>query len=413
MAERAGKRSRKKAFIWNIIGSVVNAGATMVLTIVVTRLAGVEEGGILGLAFGLCQVFATIANYEVRPFQSTDLEEQFQFSEYYGLRIVTCTCMIILCAGYIFGLKYTGNKASVIFAICMFKMLDAFSDVFQGMFQQKDHLEYAGQALALRVFLSSVSYAVVLKITDNSVWAAWIMPVVSALCIVMFDMRIARHFVLHMVPKFNVIASKKIMIACLPFFASAFMNMFILNATKIQVDEIVPSLQGYWTPIYMPAAIINLFSIFAFRPMLTTLRAQWNEKKKRPFLNIIKALLGWVAIVTIGALIGAYWIGIPVLELLYGLTLESHKKALLIVLLGGGFNALATVLYYVITVMRRQYFLLLGDGITFVATLVITPFMVCHAALVGAALAYLCSMLIRFFGFTIITVYGYKKRMKM
>lgn len=160
----------------------------------------------------------------------------------------------------------------------MFKMLDAFSDVFQGLFQQQGHLEYAGQALALRVFLAGCAYTVTLWLTQNSILAAVSMPAASVLCIVLFDMRVAKRFVDRVRPVFSGAACRKILAACLPLFASSFMNMYILNATKMQVDAVIPQMQGYWTPLYMPAAIINLLSIFAFRPMLTTLRAKGMQK---------------------------------------------------------------------------------------------------------------------------------------
>lgn len=406
-------KTMKRAFIWNIIGSGLNAAATMILTIAATRMAGVEAGGVLGLAFGLCQVFAEIASYEVRPFQSTDLEERFRFQEYYGLRLITCLVMTVICAGYVFGFQYTGEKASVVFAVCMFKMLDSFSDLFQGLFQQKNHLEYAGQALSLRIAVAGGAYILVLGLTKSPLLAAWAMPLSSIPCIALFDMRLAKRFADRVAPVFHWDACKKILVECFPLFASAFMNMYILNASKIQVDRVAPHLQGYWTPIYMPAAVINLFSIFAFRPMLTMLRAQWSDGENRAFLKSVGILVGWVVLVTLLALGGGYLLGIPVLQLLYGLDLGAYRGVLMLVLVGGGFNAMATVLYYVITVMRRQYFLILGEGITFLSTLLLTPILVEHRGLQGAALAYLACMVIRTLCFALISGYGYRSRDKV
>lgn len=406
-------KTMKRAFIWNIIGSGLNAAATMILTIAATRMAGVEAGGVLGLAFGLCQVFAEIASYEVRPFQSTDLEERFRFQEYYGLRLITCLVMTVICAGYVFGFQYTGEKASVVFAVCMFKMLDSFSDLFQGLFQQKNHLEYAGQALSLRIAVAGGAYILVLGLTKSPLLAAWAMPLSSIPCIALFDMRLAKKFADRVAPVFHWDACKKILVECFPLFASAFMNMYILNASKIQVDRVAPHLQGYWTPIYMPAAVINLFSIFAFRPMLTMLRAQWSDGENRAFLKSVGILVGWVVLVTLLALGGGYLLGIPVLQLLYGLDLGAYRGVLMLVLIGGGFNAMATVLYYVITVMRRQYFLILGEGITFLSTLLLTPILVEHRGLQGAALAYLACMVIRTLCFALISGYGYRSRDKV
>lgn len=412
MAERIETGTTKRGFFWHITGVTINAAATVVLTIAATRIANVDVGGILGLALGLCQIFSIFATYEVRPYQSTDLGEKYQFSEYFGLRILTCIAMTVICSIYVFGFRYSGDKASVIFAVCIFKMLDSFSDVFLGEFQQKQHLEYSGQGLAMRVFASALGYIIVLWVTHHAVWAAWTMPAVSLLCILIFDFRVIKKFETNVRPSISFSRCRGIMKECFPLFFSGFMNMYILNATKIKVDSIMPQLQGYWNPIYMPAFVINLFSIFAFTPMLTTLQTYWNNRNEHKFLCIVRNMCLWIFIVTLGALVGAWFLGIPVLELLYGLELKEYKLTLILVLIGGGFNALATVLYYIITVMRRQYYLFLGDGITFVVTVCITAFCMLRWGLNGAALAYIISMLVRVASFFVIAIYGYTTRKK-
>jgi len=396
--KRIGKPDivRYKAFVWNMIGSAVNAAFSMILTIVATRAAGVEEGGTLGLSFGLSQIFAILAGYEVRTYQATDLEEQCHFSNYLGVRILTCLFASVVSACYVFGFKYTGSKALVIYAICLYKVLEAFADVFCGFFQQHRHLEYAGQALTIRVVLAVLAYTSTLLLTHEPVLAAWTIPVASIFSIVFFERsRISRFSVL-VRPKFNAAPCRKILICCFPLFISGFLNIITLNITKLEVDAQAPWLQSYWTPIYMPAFIINLLSIFAFHPMLTTLRAYWERKMVDPFFKTLILLICWILVCIAFFLIGGYWFGIPILEMFYGLSLTEYKTALLIVLTGGGFNALAGLFQCVITIIRAQRQLLLVDGTTFLIAIIITPKLVGFGLLTGAALSYLCSMLTRF-----------------
>lgn len=396
-----------KPFFWNIVGSVTNATLTMLITIVATRVAGVEEGGVLGVAIGLGQIFATCANYVVRAYQSTDLKEQFRFADYLGLRILTCLFTIIVCAWYVFGMKYTGAKASVVYAICIFKISDAFADVFHGYFQQHGHLEYAGQAVTLRIISVELVYSLTLILTHDPVLAAWMMPVVSILCLILFEISRIRRFVDRVRPIFKPAVFRKMLIACFPLFVSGFMNLSTLNITKIEVDSQIPQLQGYWTPIYMPASVINLLGNFAFLPMVTTLRFHWENNRLKTFIKLLMLLCGWIAVCLVCVLVGGYLLGIPALELVYGLPLAEYKAALLIVLVGGGFNALNALLYYVITIIRVQQFLLLGDGVTYLVSMIITPLLVRDSQLMGAAVAYLCSMLTRTIVFGLIILVKY------
>lgn len=384
-----------RAFFWNMMGSGMNAASTMVLTVVATRLAGVEHGGILGLAFGLCQIFGTLSGFEVRAFQSTDLRQEHSFAEYFTTRLSTVAVVTLICAVYVFGFRYRADKASVIFAVCLYKILETVSDVFQGAFQQRDWMEYAGKSVFYKVSAACAAYIAVMLATGNPVLSAWAMPCASAAGIVLYDVRKARALDIGMGIVFHPAASVRILTECLPLAASSFMNMYILNAEKLQIDVSWPELQGYWTALFMPASVINLLSLFAFRPLLTSMAAAWNERKLSRLTRYIVTLLFWIAAMTCLALIGAYFLGIPVLGMLYGLKLSEYRAVLLIVLVGGGLNAMATFLWYVITVMRRQRYLILADGITFVVTLCTVPFLVKHGALTGAAWAYVVSMTVR------------------
>lgn len=76
------KSIQKNNFIWNMLGSIAGAATTVLLTMIATRISGPEEGGVLGLALGLCFIVGTVGMFEVRPFQSTDLSEEFTFPVY-------------------------------------------------------------------------------------------------------------------------------------------------------------------------------------------------------------------------------------------------------------------------------------------------------------------------------------------
>ena len=61
---------------------------------------------------------------------------------------------------------------------------------------------------------------------------------------------------------------------------------------------------------------------------------------------------------------------------------------MLILLGSGGVSAMYNVFYYCITIMRKQYALLIGYGIAFVASIVSMPYFVQHFGINGAAWGY-------------------------
>ena len=90
--------------------------------------------------------------------------------------------------------------------------------------------------------------------------------------------------------------------ACFPLFLASFLMMYISNAPKFAVDAYLSDeYQTYYGILFMPASVINLFSLFAFRPLLTKLTAMWNEKRRKAFLLTVGKLILWILFVTAAA----------------------------------------------------------------------------------------------------------------
>ena len=71
--------------VWNIAGSFVYAFASMVLSFLVIRLAGEEQGGIFSFGFStLGQQLFLVAYFGIRPFHITDGAGEYTFGDYRG-----------------------------------------------------------------------------------------------------------------------------------------------------------------------------------------------------------------------------------------------------------------------------------------------------------------------------------------
>lgn len=401
----------KKAFIWNMLGSGLNAFATMLLTIIAARFVDKDACGILSFAFGVAFIMQPFASLEARAYQSTDINEKFSYHQYVGLRFITSVAMILITGGYVLVMQFPANTASIVFAVCMFKLFDAVSDVFQGMFQQHEHLEYGGRALFLRILVVCIGYTTALALTKDTVIAAWMMPACSLLVVLFYDIPMASRFE-KLGLDLNLKVLRQLFLAVLPLFLSSFMNMYIMNATRLSLYSYWTQLQDFWTPFITIAAVVNLFSIFAFRPMLTKMADRWNNNDLKSFSKIVGRLLLWDVGIGVVCFIGAALLGIPVLEALYGFPLGEYFFVMMIVMVAGAFNAIATLLCYLFTIMHHQLHLLIGDGITFLLTLIITPILIKYFKLNGAAFAFLTSMVVRATALGIISFIIYSKQKK-
>lgn len=379
---------------WNMMGSLVNAATSVVLLMMVTRTLGDEKAGIFSLGFSVSLMMQTVGVFEVRPFQSTDIYKQFTFSQYFSFRLLSCLLMLICAIGYVLVNAFSAEKAWVILLLCILKCVEAVCDVFNGQAQQNERLDIAGFSLSVRVCVYCVGFLLSLLLTRNLLLSCAVMTVFALLWLLFFDVKTGKYFEKCRLD-FQKSALLGIFKACFPLFLASFLMMYINNAPKFSVDAYLSDeYQTYYGIIFMPASVINLFSLFAFRPLLTKLTAMWNENRQKVFLLTVGKLILWILFVTAAALTAGWLLGIPVLTLLYGTDLSAYKAELMVVLVGGGFNALCVLLYYMITVMRRQKYVLIGYVVAALTAYFAGDRFVRAYGLMGASYTYLLSVVV-------------------
>lgn len=401
-----------KNFGWNMIGSLLFAASTIILTIVTTRIVGESLGGDFAIALSTAQLMASIGYYEVRTIQVTDINNQFTFSDYFFHRILTnllmmaCAVIFILIKGY--GLE----KGCLVIIICILKLLDTFADVYEGLFQKNERLDLSGKSLAIRTIASTFVFCAVLLFTKNMYIAAAMSIIIAIVCICIFNLWLKDHFISESV-QFHKQRIWRLFIECFPLFAGTFMFSYVSNASRYAIDALLSAnYVAYFTAIFLPVSTINLVSGFIFKPLLTTFANKWQSETTREFMVLMARFVLMIVGITLCAIVGGYFIGLPILSLLYGIDLEAYRWDLVILLLGGGFSAFSTIEYYCLAVMRAQKSIFSGYLFAFILSLIIPNILVSYAGVQGAAIGYLILMIaiVMFFFICIIRQFRLKQK---
>lgn len=385
--------SVKKKYFWNMMGSLCNAFSTVILLLVVNWILGNEAGGIFSFAYSNAQMLMIIGGLEVYPIQTTDVEEEYSFQTYFTLRIITCFLMLFISICYIYITHIEGERACVVLTFCVFKMIESFVDVFGGMYQQNNRIDLTGKILSLRVAMSTISFIVILLITHDLLTGAISMAITSLILFFIYDLRFLRFF-----PSASIgISLDKVWLLIkevVPLFIAAFIMSYISNAPKYAIDTYCSDmLQNKYGILFMPAFVINLFSLFVFRPILVDMTEKWNRNDLDGVVCYIKRSVWFIVIITILCVVGGIIVGIPVLSFVYGVDLVGERVVLGAVMVYGGFTAFSTYFYYVITVMRMQKKMLVGYIVSFVLVTLAAPVLVKKFELLGAAMTSLIGVL--------------------
>jgi O-antigen/teichoic acid export membrane protein len=114
------------------------------------------------------------------------------------------------------------------------------------------------------------------------------------------------------------------------------------------------------------------------------------------FLRQIFIVMGITAV----CVVGAYFLGIPVLSLVYGTNLEGYREELIVLLAGGGLLALANQLITIVTIIRRQKLLIAGFGACAILAFLLSTPVVSKYSIMGAAVLELILMFVLCVTFT-------------
>lgn len=141
--------SEKKQFIknfsWNVLGTGLNSFNSLFFLIIVTRINGITDAGMYSIGIAIALIIYTISLYSGRLCQVTDIEKKLTDKDYVINRAITSISALFIAIVIVFIRGYSGKKLAIVLLLCLFKILEAFDDIFYGIMQKNDMLYKSGQ----------------------------------------------------------------------------------------------------------------------------------------------------------------------------------------------------------------------------------------------------------------------------
>ncbi|MCS4488039.1 lipopolysaccharide biosynthesis protein [Streptococcus sciuri] len=391
----------KRNYIWNMIGSISSSLISTVLLLFSARLLSPSSSDLFGIIYSLGQQLFVIGLFQVRDYQATDVREKFDFQVYLETRIVTILLMIGTTFVFAAISHYTAEKTLIFLVLVMSRAIDAFSDVFQGFFQQHERSDLAGKILFFRSIVIMISFYLFLLTTGSLLIACLGIFSLNVLLTFLLDFRYISRYFSHTIVWRQHLQIKKIwsvLLTCFPLFLSGFLINYIFNEPKLVIDSLLSSgqlqagLQRDFNILFMPTFIMSLL-LMILRPLITDLSRVWLDKDYHQFyssfLKLILILLGFGLFVVIAG----YVLGTEVLGLLYGVPLTQYKWEFVILLVGGILNVLASVIGNMMTIFRKQVNFVIVYVLTFILSKTISTPLITNFGMLGAAYSFMISMI--------------------
>ena len=416
-----GPDIERRNMMWNVAGSFCYAFASMVLTFLVMRIAGEDQGGIFSYGFStLGQQMFIVAYFGIRPFHITDGRGEFSFRDYLDHRRLTC--LMALGAGCLFLVfkvavkSYTPFKGMVLVLLVLYKVIDGYADVYESEFQRRGSLYLTGKSNLFRTLLTVFSFLAALQSTKNLLAACAVAVAAQAAGVCLFNLD-----VIHALDGVSWVRGEKrisrLFGSTALLFASAFLDFYVFSSAKYAIDaRLSDAHSGYFNMIFMPTSVIYMVANFVIRPFLTRLTVLWEGKQFRGFKQQLVRLGGIILGLTVLAVSATWLLGrwvLGIMEMILGQgyegTLTRYETSFLVIVLGGGFYALANLMYYALVIMRKQKAIFVVYLTAAVAAAFLAGPMVGRWEIGGAAGCYFVLMAGQVAGFGACTVGAYRR----
>ena len=386
-------------YLWNTAASLMSSLAVVIMGVAIVRSGATDsfaraQYGLFTLALAIGQQYQTVGLYEVRTFHVTDVRRRFDFGTYLSTRLLTCLVMVGLIAyhSWTASTKEPYPAFTVIAAMALLRIFDAFEDVYYSEFQRSGRLDIAGKACFARIFTITFLWSGLYWFTQDLLTSTLITFAVTCVVLIVAYGLPARG-VFPLLPSLNVRGVAGILWECLPLFVAAFLNQYLANAPRFAIHAALGDEElGVFAIIYMPAVAINMLSLFVFRPLLTRMALRWTEGKRGEFFSIVRrGLLTTAGAFAIVAAV-TYMIGPPLLALVFGTDVSGYVGELMVLVLAGALNAASVILYYALATMRRLRAVLAVFVAAGATAYLLAPALTRSLAMMGASLAYAATM---------------------
>ena len=392
-------QSKKKDYIWNSLGSLLQSAISPVLLIVITRLNGIDDSGLFSFALSLSVVFWVVSLWGGRTYQVSDVKREFSSGSYIAVRFVASLIVAISAVVFCVLNGYNATKTGLIMILVTFKILESIADSLYGVLQIHHKLYVAGISLTMKAMLGFAAFMAVDIVTKNVIYGTLAILLVNVLIIFLYDILWVRRVevinVSKKLCKEYIAQAVAIMKHTSAVFVVMFLTMFSLNIPRYFLDKSHPDQIGYFGIMAMPITLLGLFISFIIQPNVVNLSELLVKGKLKEFARIVSKINHITFGIGVLSVVLSYLVGVWVLNTIFGININNFQLDLTIMVIGAAANAFVSIYVNLLIIMRRfkgQFYALLLTDILAVA---VSMCLIERLAMLGSVLVFMLISLLQ------------------
>jgi len=395
----------KKNFIWNTIGVLTISLTSFIYSLILVRLCDLSVSGIWSYTFAIACTAVTIASFGGRTFQVTDTKGELSTYTYVLARYSTVLIMFIIMFVFVLFKRFDLNKSLILILLCAFKFCEELSDVYYGILQKNDKLYIVGKSMFLKSVINMIVFLVGIYFSKSLLLAVILILINNFLFFYLYDRRnalklgkIDKSTNKNMLMKYF----KNNLIICIVLFLST----YLVNSPKYLMESFLSdSVQGIYNLLALPATAVTLIGSFIINPMLVGIAEDYTNKKIKKIKNTSFKITGILLIFGVIILICGYFLGTPLMKLVYGFDLNPYLKEFCLMIIGCTFYTISSILSMILISTRNLIPQLIYNIVLSIISYILCFTLIKNYSLQGAVYSYIIIMFIRFIIYIIMILF--------
>ena len=336
----------KNNIIYNTIGTFFYFFCQWAITVLVVKLGGYSNGGILSITISMTNIFYMISMYGVRSFQVSDIKNRYKDGDYLLLRIITSIISSIFFGIVLFYLEYDRAIQLCMIIYMFFKLGESVTDLNFGFFQRYNFYREIGISYILKGILTLIVFCLTLYFSKNLVLTLFLLYLELCFFIIVFDFKILKNKLNLKTKTYKVIFLLKI---CFSLMLYTLILPYLNFITRYQVEKFFGTEElGYYSAITMVIVVISTLFGSIFIIIIPKISYLYKEKNIKEIIKIILQINLAIFVFTIISIIGAILLGNIVFSILFTDSIQKYMYLLIPTIITssilGILNNLSTIL---------------------------------------------------------------------
>ncbi len=346
--------SLRANFSWTFVGNTVYSACQWGALMVLAKLGTPEMVGQFAIGLAIATPVMMFSQLGIRYIQATDAKDEYQFGDYLGLRLLTTVVAMLVIVGLTFGLGYRFETALVILAVGLARVFEAISDVFYGMLQLHERMDYIARSLMLKGGLSLIGMAAGIFLTGSIVWGAVGMAIAWGVLLFVYDIPAGLSVQRSVAPDSGS-GQQSWLVVLRPHFDWSILGKLTWLALPVGISTLLITLNAniprYFVEQHLGERELGIFAAIAYLPVVgftianalaraaqPRLAKHYAACDRRSFRHLLVKLLGIGALLGLIGVVVALVIGREALTLLYSAEYAVHTDVLVLIMIAVGIN---------------------------------------------------------------------------